>query len=288
MTSPSSASSRPQEPRLLRYHEVPQVLWGDTTSGQVCDWFYTTSYKIHFIMFSLRPGACWRKSDKVKPIWDPDVAFYVLQGCLVLHNPETGEVCVGHEGDTLHFREKTWHFGNNPTNREALMLEAAAPIPADLSNAALEKMWESVPPLKEVRNGRYELLGNWPWNAEQARQPQTIKRIRPSDCLLILQGDQPPLCVSLYVATDKLTFGKFTLLPGVVSPVERHAGDEVAVVTEGRAHMFLPDTGGWSEMQARDGFFVPRGMPHQYYNMSDQPATLVFGVAPKYLEQEPG
>jgi hypothetical protein len=46
--------------------------------------------------------------------------------------------------------------------------------------------------------------------------------------------------------------------------------------------MLLPDTEAWFEMHVRDGFFTPEGVRHQYFNMSDQPATLVFGVAPKY------
>ena len=282
MGSASTPFSRLREPRLLRYQDVPLVLWGDTTSGQVCDWFYATSDKIHFIMFSLRPGAYWRKSDAVKPVWDPDVAFYVLQGSLTLHNPETGEVYVADQGETLHFREKTWHFGYNFTTRETLMLEAADPIPADLSNAALARMWQSMPPLQEVRNGQYELIGGWPWNCEERTRKQTIRLIRPSECLHLLQGDATPVCVSLYVATDKLTMGRLTLLPGVSSVIETHPGDEVAVVTEGRVNMLLPDTKAWFEMHVRDGFFTPEGVRHQYYNMSDQPATLVFGVAPKY------
>lgn len=282
MSSSSYESDQRPEPRLLRYQDVPLVLWGDTTSGQVCDWFYTTSHKMHFIMFSLRPGAYWKHSDAFKPVWDPDVAFYVLQGCLTLHNPETGEVCVASEGEVLHFRAKTWHYGYNFTTRETLLLEAAAPIPADLSNAALAEMAKSVPPLSEIRNGQYELLGGWPWNAETRLEKQTIKLIRPTECLHLIQGETPPIQVSLYVATGKLTMGRLTLLPGVSSTAESHPGDEVAVVTDGRIHMHLPDSGRWFEMQTRDGFFIPEGVRHQYYNMTDQPATLVFGVAPKY------
>ena len=282
MTSSAPGLSRPSEPRLLRYQDVPLILWGDSTSGEVCDWFYTTSEKIHFIMFSLRPGARWQHSDRFKPIWEPDVAFHVLQGSLTLHNPATGEVCVAHRGETLHFRRSTWHYGYNFTTFETRVLEAAAPIPADLSNEALNRMAQSVPPLEEVRKARYELMENWPWNMQKAREAETIKVLRPSDFLQIIQGEKAPVCVSLFVATDKLTMGQVTLLPGINTDVEAHGGDEVAVVTEGRINVRLPDTGGWFELSERDGFFTPQGTRHQYYNMSDKTATIVFGVAPRY------
>jgi hypothetical protein len=64
--------------------------------------------------------------------------------------------------------------------------------------------------------------------------------------------------------------------------VERYPGDEVAVVAEGRVNRYLPDRDGWFETHARDGFFTRELDRHQYFNMSDQPATVVFGVAPKY------
>ncbi|MDA2928238.1 cupin domain-containing protein [Acidobacteria bacterium AH-259-G07] len=280
MSTETSELSRPQEPTLLRYNDVPRWLWGDEKSGQVADWLYTTSDKIHFIMFSLRPGAYWRHSNSFKPTYDADEGYYILQGSLTLHNPQTGEVCVAKQGDVLHFRRNTWHYGYNFTTGETLVLEAFAPVPAGISPDELSR---SAPPPEKIQDRRYELMQNWPWNTQEASEGETIKVLRPSDWLHIIQGDAPPVRVSLFVSTDRLTMGMFTLLPGSTSDPETHSGDEVAVVIEGRVNIYLPETGSWFELHPRDGFFTPEGVRHSYYNMSDRLATLVFGVAPKYL-----
>lgn len=239
-----------------------------------------TTDKIHFIMFSLRPGAYWRHSDTFKPVYGADEGYYVLQGSLTLHNPQTGEAYVVNEGEALHFRKDTWHYGYNFTTGETLVLEAFAPVPADVSPDELAR---AAPPLTETRHGRYELMADWPWNSAQAQEGQTMKVLRPADWLHLIRGETMPARVSLFVATDKLTMGLLSLLPGGATDPETHPGDEVVVVTEGRVNVHLPDAGGWFELQPRDGFFLPEGVRHQYYNMSDQPAAVVFGVAPKYL-----
>ena len=279
MDANNSQLSRPQEPTLLRYRDVPRWLWGDGISGQVTDWLYTTSDKIHFIMFSLRPGAHWGYSDEFKPSYEADEGYYILQGSLTLHNPETGEVCVANQGEALHFRAHTWHYGYNFTSGETLVLEAFAPVPADMS---ADEISRSLSPPEKKRGARSEFMGNWPWNAQEANQAQTIRVVRPPDWLHIIQGDAAPTRVSLFVATEKLCMGIFTLLPGCASDPETHSGDEVAVVTQGRVNIRLPDTRGWFELHKHDGFFTPEGVAHGYHNMSDQPATVVFGVAPKY------
>jgi mannose-6-phosphate isomerase-like protein (cupin superfamily) len=36
-------------------------------------------------------------------------------------------------------------------------------------------------------------------------------------------------------------------------------------------------------MEKGDGFFVPAGETHQYFNMTDRTTRFIFGVAPSYL-----
>ncbi len=65
---------------------------------------------------------------------------------------------------------------------------------------------------------------------------------------------------------------------------EAHPGEEALIVLEGRVNIRLPDSGGWFELNPRDGFYLPPGIRHQYCNLSDRPAVVVFGVAPKYRD----
>ena len=279
MSSPAHETS--EEPRLLRYSDTYHYLWGDPTSKQVIDWYYASSPKLHVAMFSLAPGAHWKHSDTHKSYYGADECYYLLQGTLTFHNPKTGEVVVVNEGEALHFRKGTWHYGYNFTSSEVLIVCGFAPPPENITSAA--ELARDVPPLNEVRGGRYELLGNWPWNAEKISAGQTIKVLRPSDWLHLIQGEKIPLRVSLFVSTENLTMGTFSLLPGTVCDPETHPGDLVAFVSAGRVNVYLPEKSSWIEVNSRDGCFIPEGVRYQYANTCDQPARVVFAVAPRYL-----
>ena len=49
--------------------------------------------------------------------------------------------------------------------------------------------------------------------------------------------------------------------------------------------MNVPENNGERlfELKPGDGFYTPQGAPHRYYNISSQPASLIFAVAPNYL-----
>jgi gentisate 1,2-dioxygenase len=77
------------------------------------------------------------------------------------------------------------------------------------------------------------------------------------------------------------------LLPGQRTDVQVHSGDESLYLLEGALNLLFPEKEGqqWFELHPQDGFYIPAGAPHQYYNMTDRPATLIFGVAPRYLPE---
>jgi quercetin dioxygenase-like cupin family protein len=75
------------------------------------------------------------------------------------------------------------------------------------------------------------------------------------------------------------------LLPGQKSEPQQHGGDEGLYVVQGTLNVRLPGFNGpsWFELRPGDGFFIPEGTPHQYYNITDETTRVVFGVAPNYL-----
>jgi quercetin dioxygenase-like cupin family protein len=91
----------------------------------------------------------------------------------------------------------------------------------------------------------------------------------------------------LWAATDQLTVGQIELLPGQYTEPHAHGGDESIYLLEGTLHIRTPDNDGprWFELNPRDGFYIPEGVSHQYYNVSNEPARLIFGVAPHYLQE---
>lgn len=281
MSDMSLVHSRPTEPKFVPYDTVPYLMWGDDRAGHVIDWMYPTSDKLHFTMFALRPGTHWEHSENFFPCYGADEGFYVLKGSFTLHNPETGEVVVANQGEALHLRKHTWHYGYNFTQAETVVVEAFAPVPP-LEEFNVPAMNRAAPPLSRVLGGQYDLMDDWPRSGRRAAENKTLWALRPDEWLHIIQGKAAPVRVSLFVATDKLTMGYFSLLPGVIADPETHPGDECALVVSGRVYMRVAGIDEMFEMKERDCFFIPEGVEHQYYNLSDQPAAVVFGVAPLY------
>lgn len=76
-----------------------------------------------------------------------------------------------------------------------------------------------------------------------------------------------------------------TLLPGQKSELHTHGGDESVYLLEGTLNLNTPKSEGQQSFVLRpgDGFYIPEGTPHQFFNMSDESLTLLFGVAPNYF-----
>jgi quercetin dioxygenase-like cupin family protein len=180
----------------------------------------------------------------------------------------------------MHFRGGTWHHGYNFGTTEVVILVAFAPLPPDITAAA--DISALATPLAEVIGGRWELLGDWPWNAEAARRGERIRVLRRPDWLEVVHGTRRPVRVELFVATEKLTMGQVTLPPGVVTDEFVHPGDCTLVTIEGWAGLTWDGRAEWIELQERDGARVLAGVPYRLMNHGDQPAVVAFGAAPAW------
>ena len=184
------------EPRLLRHADVERYIWGDDESGHVVDWYHRNSDKLIVSLFSLAPGARWTHSETHKSFYDADEGYYILQGSLTFHNPATGEVQVVNEGEALHFRRHTFHYGYNFGAEQVLIVAGFAPLPDDLTDA--ETLGSAAPQFDAPVGGRYDLLGGWPWNAAEAKETEVIKVLTRRDWLHVIQGVKTPVRVSLF------------------------------------------------------------------------------------------
>jgi hypothetical protein len=61
----------------LRRTDVVTYTWGDEGSGEVQDWIYVSSEKIHQLVFGLPPGGVFRHSDEFRTIFAADEVLYV-------------------------------------------------------------------------------------------------------------------------------------------------------------------------------------------------------------------
>jgi quercetin dioxygenase-like cupin family protein len=273
------------EPTHLRYAEVTRHLWGDPEAGEVADWIYVSSDKIHQLIFGLAPGGAFRHSAEFRTIFGADVLYYVLSGLMVIANPQTGEVHRVRPGEAAFFRRDTWHHALNYSTEPLRVLEFFAPPPSQGTSGAYAR---TKPLLEQTRYTQDHLLGRWPMERVTIEREQTIHIVNDDALLWRLEGSPgKELLTGLLVATEHLTVGKVLLRPGQRGELHRHGGDESLYLLEGTLHVFCPEKEGqqWFELEPQDGFYLPAGAAHQYYNLSGQPVSFVFGVAPQYLTE---
>ncbi|HQY91737.1 cupin domain-containing protein [Caldilinea sp.] len=278
-------SPRPtfEEPTLLRYDDVARHLWGDPDAGQVADWIYVSSSKIHQIVWGLAPGGSFRHSAEFRTIFGADLIYYVLQGTMVIANPETGEVQRVQPGEAAFFRKDTWHHAFNYSREPLRVLEFFAPPPSQGTSGVYAR---TRPLLTENKYGLDNALGRWPMARDEIERAFTIALMREADLLWRYEGCHNQVLIGLLCATEHLTVGKLLLLPGQKSDPIVRPGDTSLYLLQGTLNIFCPDKSqgpSWFELRPQDGFFAPAQMPHQFHNMTDQPVELLFGVAPEYV-----
>jgi mannose-6-phosphate isomerase-like protein (cupin superfamily) len=278
------------EPMLVRHFEATRVLWGDTESGQVSDLVYGRGERISGFIYLLGPGHWFGASKTWKPLYDQHRFYFVVEGTLAIHDPESGEVAVAGPGEAITWRGARYHFGYNVGADEVVVLDWFAPAErapgvAEVDYAASKRE------LDEFRGGRYELLGAWPdRRAEELRRlaeeggPVTVA---PATALHLVHGQKLPLLVSILSSSPDLTAGTFSLRGGSRSEPERHPGDEVVFALSGRLNVHLPERGDWFELNRLDCLYLPEGTAHEYWSYGAETTTAAFCVAPGYLEERP-
>ena len=272
-------------PGAIPHESAVLKLWGDDVSGRVNDWIYVPNDKIQQMVFSLVPGGGFGHSRDHRTNLGADELYYVLSGTLVLANPQTGEVHRLRKGEAIRFGRDTWHHGFSYGPETLRVLEYFAPPPATGSSQPYAR---TKPYLETPAYVQDEWIGRWPVSAKEAAARHTQHVITADDVLWRLEGSEHRILVGIFLSTDELTAGYIELLPGQRSDTRVHGGDQAGYVLEGRLNLFLPEDpgpgpgNGWFQMEEDDGYFVPAGTPHRYYNMTAEPVRLMFGVAPTY------
>jgi quercetin dioxygenase-like cupin family protein len=268
-------------PAHIPYEAATRHLWGDQASGEVADWIYVSSDKIHHLVFGLPPGGGFRHSDAYRTVFAADEVLYVLSGTMVIANPETGEVHQVAAGDAVFFGPDTWHHAFNYGTEPLRVLEFFAPPPSQGTAGTYAR---TRPNLRAVTYTQDRWLGQWPAARVEAQHQHTMQVLRAGEALWRLEGQDRPILIGLLATTDRLTVGTVRVLPGQHGDAHVHGGDESLYLLEGSLHVRLPEHEGqsWFELKPADGFYIPQGVPHQYYNISDRPVDFIFGVAPHY------
>ena len=249
-------------PTPIRREQVSLHLWGDSEAGEVADWIYVSNEKIHHLVFGLPPGGAFKHSDDFRTIFAADELLYVLEGTLVIANPETGEVHRLTAGQAVFFRRDTWHhafsFGPDPLR----VVEFFAPPPAAGASSAYARTKEL---LVSSRYLDERFLGSWPDSKGEREGKEGFRVARGDDDLLWeVAGSNGDAIIGLYVSTEHLSAGRAVLRPGGRTGTRLHGGDMSLHVLSGPLNVLLPDADGpaggrWFEVVEGDGFYIPMG-----------------------------
>jgi quercetin dioxygenase-like cupin family protein len=263
---PYAPSPRPtyDRPTAIPYQAVTRHIWGDSVAGEVADWIYASTDKIHCLVFGIAPGHGFRHSTEFRTVFGADEVLEVLSGTLVIANPETGEVHRVMAGDRVAFGPNTWHHAFAHGTEPLRVLELYAPPPSTGTSGAYAR---TRPLLDDVRYSGFP------------QGEPTLRCIHASEITWAL--DLGVLLGTVDV-TEHLEVLALEVNPGEVSEKHSHPGDELLYVKEGtlwvrawddeRAYTF--------ELGPKDACFLPAGCSHDYRNMDAAQAIATIGIAP--------
>ncbi len=223
-----SPSPRPtfDGPTAIPFTSVTRHVWGDAEAGEVADWIYASTGKIHCLVFGLPVNGAFRHSREFLTVFGADEWLCVLEGTLAISNPETGEVERIPTGGSVFFRKDTWHHAFACDGEPLKVVEFFSPPPSTGSSGAYAR---TRPYLEESRYADDALLGNLLPGAPRTR---TLHAVREGD--LVWRRDLGAL-VGLACSTEHLTAGHLEVQAGETAVTHTHDGDEVLYVTAGRA-----------------------------------------------------
>lgn len=106
-----------------------------------------------------------------------------------------------------------------------------------------------------------------------------MKVIHPQDAQFFMDG--PEVCRQ-YIATEKITFGTSTLLPGQTGGTDpgRGEGHEIFYCSRGHVAVFNRDSEKYYELREGDILLIEEGEPHQISNIGTETAVITWSCAP--------
>jgi quercetin dioxygenase-like cupin family protein len=266
------------KPTLIRAGEATPYRWGDEVSGYVEDEVLISSTRLHSIIFTLPPRGRFVHSAENPTIFRADIVYVVLEGSLVLADPEHGQVVKASRGEALFFRRDTWHDGFNRESAPARVLELFAPTPAAGASSAYAK---AQPFLERSRYGNDHAIGRWPDLKPTLERQSRIRLVTPAQRLLRLEGD---VLWGLIASTVHLHAATGELPAGGAGPARVYGGDACLHVTSGEviAAAAMGDDENELTLGPGDTLIAPQGTRLGLRCGPDRDAAFILGVAPAY------
>lgn len=285
-----------KRPAKLLPTTIPRIY--GSYPNRVPTWMHLSTNMLTHAEFALSAGTHFAPPD----IHAGDEIYYVLDGAVEVHQPESGQVVTAKTNHVLHIPKGTPHVSYNFGNAKARILTFFAPriwaTPEDQLSLKSENA-QVVTPGYGGWNGDFQFpgnppvppfskLGHFPVDGPWSRDNGLMTAVPPERALRFIHGQREQILLRIFVDNDFITVGTMTLRPNSQSDSEKHAGDEVLHVLSGELSVEInPDvTSGVSvprfELKAGEKLFIPQGTSQRYDNFDSNPAEFVFAVAPQY------
>ncbi|MCE2526996.1 MAG: hypothetical protein J4G00_05630 [Actinomycetia bacterium] len=245
-------------PRLISRATAKRVLWGTEATGKVSDIYYHSDEDLHVIEFGLGRGDKWVHAPQKRTLFAADEVYHVLEGTLVVANPQTGEVCRVPAGHSVFFRKDTWHHGfahRGPVR----VIEFMAPTPAQ----GVTQAYARTQPYLPEEDWRYA-EGNWEgrWPMERSDRQPGFTVVSPQERLWSVDDPRGILLRGMVCSTEHLAVYAAELEGDVWTRPASYRGTGVALVTAG----ILQVRGGGETLTvaAGDAVYLPPGSEFSY------------------------
>lgn len=261
-------------PARITRADVTRHVWGDREAGEVSDWIYASTDKVHCLVFGVGPQGAYRHSEEFRTIFGADEYLHVLEGEMILADPQNGHVVRVPEGHGASFGPDTWQHVFAHGDRPLRVLELFAPPPSAGTSGAHAR---TRPYLErdDWRYGRDEDLG----------RPATPGPFRVHDGRDAKLRYAPGVLTGVELDAEHLTAGWIEIGPGGVSEQRAHAGDLILFALSGATFVRASHGDGQvvAELGPEDAMYVPEGSTYDVRNVGAGTCRLVFGVAPAFL-----
>ena len=272
-----SPSPRPtfDGPTRITRTDVTRHVWGDHEAGEVNDWIYASTDKVHCLVFGVGPQGSYRHSEEFRTIFGADEYLHVLEGEMILMSPETGHVVHVPTGHGASFGPDTWQHVYAHGGQPLRVLELFAPPPSAGTSGAHAR----TRPYLEKADWRYQR------NEDLAAGTAAPGPFRVHDGRDAILRYEPGVLTGVELAAEHLTAGWIEISPGGVSQQHAHGGDLILFALTPGTYVRASKTDGEvvAELGPEDVMYIPADSTYDIRNVGGETCRLVFGVAPSFL-----
>lgn len=267
-----------QGPKIIRYQDAAHHVWGDEQSGAVFDRVFLSTMDLHCLEFQLAPGAKFRHSPTNPTVFAGDVTYSVVEGELILANPQTGEVLSLKVGQTGLFHRDTWHHGFNPSpSQPTRVVEFFSPPPA---RGTASGYAQKQPLLESVSYQDRRWNERWPSAALEHAAARTLFLLDSSNALWSFAQDKVSHLKGTLVDTPFLRVDMGRVQAGHLEEFSAVYRESMLIVTDGELSVDIDNAGEYNvaTLTPGDAAYLPSGCRVRILGMQAGESRYLLGT----------